>query len=528
MAQQSTSCPADRRRFLPRKTLDLASCNFLLLCGVALLTVFWFRAGPHVGDGTHYYLMLISLAENLTPYSTDRTGAIYDAHITTSPYGQRFMPYSEVRARQHQFLGTPQQIEFDHFWFYSLLAALYYWPLKCLGLDIGLSFNLLHVSLMFLAAYVANRQLGPLAALSLILLVVFSPALWFINKAHTEFFTVMTTTLAMVCFLTRKYVVSAIWFAVASTQNPPFGVLALIGLGWGFGQQKWHFLTRHKLALSAAVALMGIHPLYYLIKYRTLTPTILTGHGKLAGNLLPVKHLAALWVDPDLGMFANWWLALPIVVLFVLLCGKGIVRLRPDAILLGALSILVLGWAITRIGNVNHGGTVSISRYCLWFLFLFFAMQWRILDWLATRRRLVLCTLAGAALAPALCTLWQYRPGIREFWDRPTAVSLLLYEHVPGLYDPLSEVFLERYGGGEDSTAWAVSHPSGNKILVWDEDVDFNKPQEAPPVVGCPELDPAAVCRAAKQRFAQRPGAYFVYLNGLGSALKRPAKLPRR
>ena len=330
----NSSATAERpeRRRLKQRRCGLAWFNLLLPCGIMLWAVCYLGAGPRVGDGAEYFLTMISLAENGTPYVTEHAGTIYDEYFALSDNTVGFEQIknsSGVLRRDDIPRGDdiPRrdggQFECHHFWFFSALAALFYWPLKFNGLDIGLSFTLLNVTLLFLATRLADECLGPRGALAVLLLAIFSPALWFIDKGHIEFFTIMTTTIAMSYFLSRRYAPSAVWFAVASTQNPPFALLGLIAWGFGLAEEKWRFFALHKTALIAGVVVMGMHPAYYLTKYGVLTPTLLTGHGKLGGNWLPIKQMTALWIDPDLGMFANWLPALPIMGLSLALCCTG-------------------------------------------------------------------------------------------------------------------------------------------------------------------------------------------------------------
>ncbi|MBN2477526.1 MAG: hypothetical protein JXB62_23165 [Pirellulales bacterium] len=514
--------PAGNRSGL-RRPVDLSTFNLLLLCGLAFWSICDLGVGRRIGDGAEYYLTLFSVAENGTPYPTDRAGAIHDAYFGFDD-GANPVSYEAIKEGLWVLRDADGGMDCCHFWFYSSLAAVFYWPLKWLGLDVGLSFNLLHVVLLFVAVQIAGRRLGPLAALSLILMVLFSPVLWFIDKAHTEFFTVMTTSTAMVYFLARRYAACAAWFAAASPQNPPFAILSLVALGFGFFEQRWQLVSRHKLTLAAAVVLMGLHPAYFMLRHGILTPSLLARREEFFGSLLPIGRMASFWVDPDLGMFANWVFALPILVVLLVLCCLGKVRVQPRAVVFGVLCLLILDWSQTRGQNINCGGTVHICRYCLWFLFLFFAMLWCILGWLAGKPRWVIGVWAALAFVPAVYTLQQYHPARPERFCLPTAVSRFLYEHVPSVYDPQHEIFFERYGHLEDFREWAVSDPSGNKILVWDIVLDFEEDEVPPFVVGCPRLDPAAVLAEARKRFAQHPGEYYLYINGMASKLKRPAE----
>ncbi len=502
--------------------------NWLFCVALALVAILalYRGPGPRVGDGYDYYIMLMSWAENGTPYSTPRVGRIYESYVAERDDGGSFPEY---------FPGWPpsDRVEPQHFWFYSLAAMPFYWPLKLLGLDVGLSFTLLHLVLLCTAVHIANRRLGRLAALCVILLAVGSPAWWFVDKAHTEFFTVMTTTTAMVFFLCRRYVSSSVWFAVAAAQNPALAVLALTVLACAFAKHRWRLFSRHKWGLLPTIALLGIQPVYCLVAHGTLTAIGATDI-RMWGPVYHLRCLAAYWVDPDIGMLCNWWLALPTAATFFLLCAGRVIRFRAGATLLALAALLVLGLSHTLTANVNHGGTVHISRYCLSYLFLFFAMQWHLMVWLAGVRRPAFWSVLIVGVAMGGFSAWQYRPGRPGVSRSPTAVSDLVYANLPGLYDPLPDVFYRRHGGkvvpmgGENCadrsvwTTWAVSDRSGNKILIHAKAVDFADPLRAPPVAGCPRLDPAAVCVEARRHMAQHPEMENFYLSGLGDTLKVP------
>ena len=131
----------------------------------------WFGVGQRVGDGTGFYMMFFAWAENFTPYSTERVGKKFVEYVKPRPEWEGdqhyYSPDNPIRKN-----GTADE---GHFWLYSMLAAVFYWPLKLLGADVGLSFNCLHVVLLYVAVVLIHRRLGAAAACSLIILVVASP-----------------------------------------------------------------------------------------------------------------------------------------------------------------------------------------------------------------------------------------------------------------------------------------------------------------------------------------------------------------
>ncbi len=235
------------------------------------------------------------------------------------------------------------------------------------------------------------------------------------------------------------------------------------------------------------------------------------------------------------------------------------------------LSSLMLTWTYTRLstGFGGFGGTVDVSRYSVWLIFLFFPILWQVLSslakfwgeygdcrerppWRSVKRtnarasterhggrslqlpRLVQSLAAITGLALIGFSAWLYRPWHDENSRRPTPVSNWLYANLSGCYDPLPRIFYSSRGGqreqyGDDESFcsdWAVSDASGNKILVWREAFQ-RQSAEAPAVVvgrGC--LDPQAVYAIAEEYFARHPATEFTYINRRGQELFRPPPLP--
>ena len=512
--------PVSAARFpcLPRGARGLTLCNLFLLGAVSVATLGCLGAGPRVGDGYDYYVMLFSVAESLTPYTTDRAGDVFEAYAATRP--------DWTGPRQYD-RACPVT---EHFWLYSWLAALFYWPLKGCGLDAGLSFNCLHVALLLVAARIVHRNLGPPAVLGLILLVIFSPLLWSINKAHTEFFTVMTATVGMAYFLVGQYPRSAAGFALAATQNLSFAPVALLALGFGFRRHGWKLIVGQCRPLALTAGLLVLHPLYFLMCQGQLTPKMAENELIFGSYLLPVKHMAAFWFDPDAGLLANWPLALPLLAIAAAPCLRRPGRLVTETVVFAALAIVGLTWSYTRlVGGFGGGGaTIGVSRYAVWMLFLFLPVQWRVLTWMAVQRRALSWSVAGAWLLLGGLTSWLYWPSLAELSGRPSPVAGMLYANLPGLYDPVPLVFYDCYGGKYEyhkttagvtgvRTSWAVSDRSGNKILIWRDAMLREAPAKPSPVVGCAALAPELVYPLAQRWFAENSDAEFLYLNGMAS-----------
>jgi hypothetical protein len=169
---------------------------------------------------------------------------------------------------------------------------------------------------------------------------------------------------------------------------------------------------------------------------------------------------------------------------------------------------------------LNHGGTFSISRYALWYFYVFFLMAWQIGLYFSRRKIAVQRGFIWAVILLGFIGAAEFWPNRPEIYLRPTWASRLVYSRCPGLYDPMSEIFIERYRGKErefPDDVWAVSNPSGNKILVLRIRMKRYKSEEGIPVVEtCTALNPVLVYREAKERFARAPQKDYVYINGMG------------
>ena len=557
----------------------------------------WFGVGQRIGDGTGFYVMFFAWAENGTPYSTQRVGQKFVEYVQPRPEWAGNQHYYSVSNPMVRKDGTADE---SHFWLYSMLAAVFYWPLKLLGADVGLSFNCLHVVLLYVAVVLVHRRLGPAAACSLVILVVGSPVLWYANKAHTELFTVVLGSLGAAYLVAGEHAPSALCFALVATQNPAFGLVALLVLAMGVvgrwcdrlrtiplsheGEGGTSVLRPHPLPLSQPVArdrrergallahwkmlavvaaVLALHPAYYWLRARAASPMLIGPELLMRSYWLPLRHIASFWIDPDIGLLATWPLGLPLLVAGVVMFVRrwrapgAHLRRRMEYAVFFVLSSLLLTWSYARLSTgFGGGGTVDVSRYSVWLIFLFFPILWQVVVWVrqvvernsfrSVERTLVrsnglksvlrkcrsMLVLAGLALLAF--SAWLYRPWLDETSRRPTCVSNWLYANLSRCYDPLPRIFYYSRGGrrelyGEDVfrwSDWAVSDASGNKILVAREPFVRQSPETPATVVGRGCLDPKVVYQIAEEQFARYPRAEYCYINQHGQELFRPPPLP--
>lgn len=512
-----------RTTSLSRSIWDLRKANALALLALSVASIFYFKAGARVGDGSQYYAMFFAWAETLRPSATDRSGAIYDAYVANHPEKGHFRSHEKLE-KMFSLLSQKEGFDFPHFSFYSLLAALYYWPLKVFGADVGLSFNLLHLSLIFIAAMAAHKKLGPLAASCLIVMVISSPALWFINKAHPEFFVVITTTVGIIHWIVGDYAKCGLWFAFPATQYPPFGGLCVLSLAIGLAIGRRQFLVRNWAVIVMTLGILVLHPLYYSLRVGAPSPYMARGSTSVILKAASIKAPASILVDPDIGLVPNWPAALLIVLIFCVLWVKKSCRIDIKIAILLGVAALLFAYGQTRGFTLGRGGSLHISRYALWYIFIIFMALWYILQNINLRRRSIRVFAGLAALGLFIWNSQQYAPDKRELGFEPTALSRFLYSNLPQIYNPLPRIFLERHAGHMrlPKGAWAASNHSGNKILVFPDKMSFADTEDIPDIEGCRRLDPIRVYLLAKGRARERHGNRPFYLNGYGDVLAGP------
>ena len=510
---------AGRRAGPFQEKVDLVSG--VLILGFLFICLVYPGPGQKRGDSLEYYAMLVSWAEYSSPYVTEETCVRMQERLgEAAPSGESTF-FRRLKQKLPGLLKNGQEMDLPHFWFYSLGAAVFYWPLRLFSLDIGLCFMLLHIALLLAAFFIMRKRLGPTAAHGLFFLIFCSPLFWFINKGSVEFFTVILTFIGISFLVTEEYAAAAFSFAVASTQNPPFAILCFLTLVFGILRKKWALVKGRNLFFwIAAVLLAALHPAYYYLRLGILSPVLATGGASLYRDVFSLKRMFCFILDPDIGLLANWPVALALLLIFAFLALKKKARLTPQTALFLIISALVLLWSQSRTSNLNHGGTFHISRYALWFLYIFFLLAWQTGLYFSRAKKPAKRAFIGALVLLGLVEAFQFWPNRPEAYLRPTWASRLVYDRWPGFYDPMPEIFIERYMGRERELpefVWAVSNPSGNKIFIRREKMENIKSEkDIPPIETCPALDRVLVYREARKRLARAPGKSYLYINGLG------------
>lgn len=421
------------------------------------------------GNGGEYYALYLAALEYGRPFMIEDAWRDYAALAADGRITSMVDP--GVLRAAYPMLADAQTADFDSFWFYPACAALVAAPLKLVGIVIfpHTAFLALHALLFGATLALAGRLDGVHGTAAAALLFLASPIVWFATKAHTEFFTVALMMQAFILVRRGKLFYAALPVALASTQN-----ISLMPTAWTlvlFGLLSNHILDRSTrlrefTATVVAVLTTLLHPLYFLYRHGILTPQPEAGGTpRFGGN---ADHLLAVLIDPDIGLFPNWWFGCAVLVACIALA----LHRRPKTgfayIAVAAIYLATTLFAQMFTANLNSG-SIDLSRNALWYIPIFYApLAWLIdeathkpLRWLA-----VLPLVAAAPLAA--WNLNWYWPTHQERYTRPSALSRILQSQFPAIYDPPPEVFLERNSGYGEAAAplAAIAGPGCRKLYI--------------------------------------------------------------
>ncbi|WP_045737530.1 hypothetical protein [Xanthomonas sp. MUS 060] len=420
---------------------------FLILTCVVYTALIRLPA-TRVGDGAEYYAMELAISQAHRPFVTTPTWEAYEQLRKQRSIAS--LQSADQLKHAYVTLTLGGETDFNHFWFYPLMASAVSTPATHLGLIRAshARFLLLHSLLIAGILLLCFRLHGFRGTVAALALVVTSPALWYVDKVHTELFTVVLTIAAMSLALERRWAFAGLMLALATTQNISFVFPAIAACILAL--TAYHPRAADKprladiLALVTAALLALLHPFYYFSRYGGLTPQLINKGAEVAH--LDVLSSMQYLVDPDVGLLPNW----PLGLLLLVVAAHGLYtrRLtlpRPGMASFSIVFLLSAMAAQAATININSGGTAGPSRYGLWYLCLFYPIialleplpSGRLNRWLARGAWI-------AAYAAAAIGISDYLPTKPESYTTPSRAAALIYTYAPWLWNPSPEVFSER------------------------------------------------------------------------------------
>lgn len=406
---------------------------------VALLLLAASSTPRHVGDSGEYVAMSLNLARFELPSLT--AADLAEAR-------SRFPGDAGVRLTRPVLRSADGRQDLAHFWFYSLLAAPFVRAAMAFGADPLIGFTILNIAMLSGLVALLSTRLAPGA----VVLLVASPILWWVDKAHTEVFTFSLICIALLLLRSAPWW-SIAAFGAAATQNPPMSAAMVLVAMFAVYQQGWRD-RRVWFGTMAGGMLAVLHPAYYYSRLGTWS-----GLADAIDRHWPsLREFVAVALDPNLGVFAY-------APLLAVVMGLGIIGAlrRPDrrtldlaGVTMAIIAVLFL-FSFTQTANLNSGGTPGPSRYGLWLVP--FAVP--LLGWVGASAR----WLGILGVASGLWCAWMFAPSLPERYLQPSALASFVWQRFPDVDNPLAEVFAERLAGHE--SAWPpVATPGCEKVLL--------------------------------------------------------------
>lgn len=425
-----------------------------------------------VGDGREYYALSIAWSSTHKPYMTDASWQKYSllensgeiAGLNNAPRLKDLFPA----------LRLGSSADFNHFWFYSFLAAVISEIGDIVGIRIPINstFLLLHFTLLACMLLIAWRCFGWRGLIAAIILTLCSPIIWYIDKVHTEFFTYCVTTSAVIFFLKRRYIPSAFFLALAATQNISFGAISFFVLAVELVVRKGEkYSSRQVIMVILTILLLVLQPAYYYSRLGVLNTQVIAGGASVGSNL---RYAYVWFFDPDLGLLPNWPIGVILLVSSIINLDRK--KLTQQSfyfwISFVACFVFISLMAQSSTTNLNSGATPGIARYSLWYIALFFPSIFLIVKRIDNSPWLYVLSI-GLLVIGFFWNFKSYRPSVDGGGNgRPSPTSVFIQTYLPKLYNPPPEVFAERYGGLGETVALyrslAVIGPDCHKVLLID------------------------------------------------------------
>ncbi|AYO94456.1 hypothetical protein AB8807_17950 [Xanthomonas campestris pv. olitorii] len=405
-----------------------------------------------VGDGAEYYAMERAISIEHRPYVQAPAWEDYE-RIRASGAIASLQP-SEVLRHTYLPLTLGSGTDFNHFWLYPALAGV----VGKIGDFVGLTstthahFMLLHATLLSGLILLCFRLHGFLGVCASLVIVFSSPSLWYLNKVHTELFTIFLSIAAVACALRSRWTTAGLLLAVVTTQNisfiiPAFAACLIALMSFRNGAKPGLGAVWQVTGLCLATLTAALHPAYYFFRFGGLTPQLINV-GADTSHLNPLSSLQYL-LDPDIGLLPNWPAGLAIIGGFAILFIRRQVKRPPgEAVALFIIYLVAALAAQAATNNINSGGTPGPARYGLWYLCLFYPLL-VLADFSreGTAQKWIRGTWAVLILLGGMYAVKFYKPWGPEAYTAPSRPAKWIYTHLPRLWDPAPEVFSERNAG---------------------------------------------------------------------------------
>lgn len=420
----------------------------------ALLLVVLVATSPprRVGDGGEYLAMALNIAHHGRPSFSTEDIARVETHLRSIGSG-----FEIVRLTMPDLRARDGRQDLPHFWLYSAAAAPFVVLAGIVGLHANYGFAALNAALLFLAAVVISRRVSlPLATLMLA-----SPIVWWVDKAHSDAATFALLSIGFALIQERPWLAAAA-VGAAAAQNPAIALIwpAVVLAGVLVERSRWRD-RRLWGGVAAGLALLLLHPLYYEARLGVPTPIL----GWTERHVPGPWEMSRFLIDPNIGLFFGFPMSLAVVaVAATAIAASAPRRLAGGPVWIAAGCAVVLLASFAQSVNANHGATPGMNRWTLWLVPLAIPLL-REFDAIAGSGARAF--LASAAALSAAWSLTLFHPRWPENYTRPSRAAEFLWSRYPGLDHPTPEVFGERLTHREPPI-FPIATATCSKVLLFE------------------------------------------------------------
>lgn len=439
---------------------------YILFSFVILVIVFNARPPSIEGDGHEYILMSQSFLNHGTPRIVEEEDVknVVNAFRREVPSfnsallicGDEEYCNDAKYAMNGYYKDKFGDFYSYHFSFLSLVNAPVLFLTNYLDKTPTKSFYLTNTAFFLVAVFFIIFMLKEsiLYRLSLLFFLSGQTTFLYLKWPHPEAITISLSIIALCLIKIDKSLLASIVFAFASLQYPPLGLVAAVVLFYGIivdvisaSPKKVTDIIRDKkkilkyIGFSTVSGIIVLIPsAFYFYHYGVLS---IIASSAVDVKLISIQRLISLYYDLNQGAILLYPAILILTPIFTLIAMFNIKSKSNITILLFvALSIISSIPSLTTL-NWNAGST-NVMRYAFWvsvpLVFAFVEFLFNIKN-----KKIFISVAVISILIQVLVYAIQYKGKyFSPNYITYSPIAKLAFSHIPTIYNPIPEIFLER------------------------------------------------------------------------------------
>lgn len=473
------------KTLISKKTTDKLTTLIMLIL-ISWMSIWFLRYSknfPH-GDGYEYIMTTEAIynhgtpdvkksdAENYIKTLEDMNVEVYSKWVYTNL--AEYVEYVKEENLKFQkdiingttgfILANNGKLYAHHFWFYSALVIPARALLHLMDADISKSFLMTNLCLFFIAIWLIlkNKRLNFPKRIVLATLMGFSPAIWYIQWPHPDFFAGIYTFLAVVYFFTERKIWAIFILSILSFHFPPLAFLALFMIFNVLYEKRGNWTFKLFLKLFIAGLWVFVPTIFYLSVYEV--PSIIAHMEYLSWDVVTFHRFWGFFFDLNQGVI----LGIPLfLLLFIGFMVYDLIKRQHLIIYYLASSILIMSLFFLQMKNWNHGCEV-VNRYAVWVsMILMTLLLFRLFE---LKNKTFLSTLIILLIGSQIPVISQQAEFKKIRWSAQimSPLSKYVFANYPSWYNPDPKIFFER-------TKYQTNSRTDSVIVFADDDSTITK-----------------------------------------------------